>query len=130
MENINKEIKKLNLMKTKIDTKSIFKMVQKIANELTNGYQIALFEDNEKKMEEIETFLNDIVPSVKWGEQIIPFTVLYQWQTPLFKQMLCSYLYYPKMKIRPTNKVSEFIKEYVDIDEYYAELVLISLFYL
>lgn len=115
---------------TDTEYKEKFKEIQKIANNLRNEYQIAIFEENEKEIEEIDTFLGDILPPVKWGDQIMPFKVLYDMQPPIFKQMFCSYLYDPTMKIQPTNGVNEFIKEYLDIDKFYSELVLVSLFYL
>lgn len=108
--------------------KEIFKEIQNIANELHGIYQIALFENDEKKLADIDTLLKDICPLVYYGKQVIPFNMLYQMQSPVFRQMVCSFLYEPSTINKP-EEVIEFLKDYTDIN-YYAETVLICLFYL
>lgn len=115
------------------ETKDIFKEIQKIASDLRNEYQIALFEDNKGEMKYIHNFLYSLVvtPPKEISEGYIErktYGYVYNEQTPQQKINICSSLYDPRIN-HPDEKTLNFLSEYVDMKKF-EEIVLISLFYL
>lgn len=130
-ENYIERIKKVIFNDT--ENKEEFKKIQEIANDLRTEYQIALFEDNTEKTKKINNFMYALatVPPVESEgyEEIISYAYKYNQQSPNTKKFICRYLYDPSQIYQPAENIEEFVKTNVDMKQY-AEVVLVSLFYL